>query len=157
MSELIDEYRAKENIDVNNLSEELAQQPVTFDAVADQYALAVANRDEAENEVKRVYAALSKEIRMQYEKLSDAKVDSEILVRVEYVDALKNAVSAKYEANRWFGVKESFHQRASMLTKLVDLQLKGTFSNIPLRAQNNADYVEAKNAAMEARRNRNQE
>lgn len=148
MAELIDEYRAKEHIDVNNLGDELAHQAEIFDSVADQYAKAIANRDEAEAELKRVYAALAKDVRAGFDKISDAKTDTEILVRVEYVDAQQKAIDAKYQANRWFAVKESFNQRASMLSKLVDL-LKISYLNPS--SINDVSALEAKAAGIKAR------
>lgn len=156
MSDLIEEYRAKEHIDVNNLSEELAHQAEIFDAVADQYAKAIATRDDTDAEVKRIYAALAKEIRNSFDKLSDAKLDTEVLVRVEYVDTLKKAIDAKYQANRWFAVKEAFNQRASMLSKLVDL-LKISYlgvTQIPQSTHETATFLEAKIAAQKARQER---
>ncbi len=157
MTNLLEEYREKEHIDTNDLGEELINQVVLFDAVADKCARAIAAKDTAEAEVKRIYAALSKEIRSMFDKITEAKLDSEILVRVEYVEALKQAIDVKYQANRWITVKESFYQRASMLTKLVDY-LRTTYQGMPSPSTHETvTFLEAKTAGLRARQERNEQ
>lgn len=159
MSTLLEEYRSRLPIDTSKLEEELIDQPVIFDSVADQYAIAISERDAAEAEMKRVYAAVYIDVKRSFEKISDARTDVETLVRVEYIDAQKKFYEAKLAANQWAGLKESFSDRASMLKSLVELLKTGFFAanSIPNRTVNDNNYMDAKTAGMRKRLEKLQE
>lgn len=120
-------------IDKNLLDDELIKQPILYQEVAEQYAMAVSRRDAAHENVKRVDADLYKRIREAYAaegvKATEAMVQNEITNHPEHIEAYDAYLECKQQADLWSSVKESFGQRSYAIRDLVELYLAGYFAD----------------------------
>ena len=96
----------------NNLDMELIEQPMVFFEVADAHAMAVAERDTAEEALARVDAEQDAIIRAYPEKTTEAAIKNKILLSEEHIEAVGVYLEKKKMAARLEGLRKAFEQRS---------------------------------------------
>lgn len=133
----LDDAKEKLIIEKNLLDDELINQPILYQEVAEQYALAISRRDAANENVKRVDADLYKRIReaaaVEGTKVTEAMIQSEILTHPEHIEAYDAYLECKKQADLWATLKDSYSQRSYAIRDLVELYTAGYFADAGLR------------------------
>jgi len=133
----IDEAKEKLFIEKNLLDDELINQPILYQEVAEEYAKAISRRDAANENVKRVDAELYKRIReiaaAEGTKVTEAMIQSEILTHPEHIEAYDAYLECKKQADLWATLKDSFSQRSYAIRDLVELYTAGYYADAGLR------------------------
>lgn len=124
----LEEARELLLIDKNELDTVCIQHPPIFFDISDQAALATATRDQAKEEMERVWAKEAQKVRAGAEKVTEKIVEERVTNSVEYTEAKDAFLEAKYEADRWSAVKDAFMQRAGMIRSLCDLFVTGHYN-----------------------------
>lgn len=164
--ELLEKFKSSLLIDKLDLDNELITHASKLYEVANAHSLAVSRRDSAYDDIKVVSAELDGIIREEFEtegtKYTEAKVQSAILLRPEYQDALARHRKLKFQTDALQALRESFHQRGYMLRDLVQLHLSGYFAEQSVNAPDPKSGEEAKIAAKrrilaESRKNKRSE
>lgn len=121
-------------IDRNALDEELIQHSQLFHTVSESAVLAAAERDQAKEELDSVYASEDKEVRLNWEEVSDGLKMTETTVAnaakssTAYKEALETYQEKRLHAAQWLALKDAFHQRGYMLRELCGLYMSEYFT-----------------------------
>jgi small-conductance mechanosensitive channel len=132
-------------VDKHNLDLELCQQSVKFDQAGQEYAKALAKKDNAkfalnslDNQIKTLYASTSIRIRNQLKAtgeksteemircmiITDPEIikleEQRLLAELEYIDTT-------YWANRWESVKDAYNGRGPNLREVGALLMAGYY------------------------------
>ena len=122
----IERARKLLRIDRDDLSTELQRQATRFQTVAEQWALAVSEREMAKEYTKQVYAQVSGEIRTELGGESKRVTNAMVEERVENIDEYKGAREAYKQASRdaavWETLKDAFRERGFNLRSLASLE-----------------------------------
>lgn len=126
MSELtLREAKALLLIDKYNLDDECINQSSVFSHVADQCAEAGSMSDCAKQLLAQTDADVAEKIRIKASeeniKLSEAKLQEQILLDERHQKAFSEYAEAKLNADKWYSMKEAFVQRSFMLKDLCGL------------------------------------
>jgi hypothetical protein len=147
-----DELKTKLKIDVDYLDRALIEQPSLFYTVADQFAMAVAERDAAKLELDEKMAELDQDIRAEAvslgEKVTEASIQRRLATLPTIKDAERNLLEGKAKADEWQALKEAYQQRSFMLRELVALQL-AQLNNLSLERGAHGAHRDLSNAAAE--------
>ena len=121
----IEELREKLKIDKNQLDQEMIYQPEYYYKVAYDYANAVSERDAAQETLKQVDAELYLTYRQEADdegrKVTENILDSQIKNSAVHEEAYDVWLEAKKTADELQALKDSYEQRARMLSRLTDL------------------------------------
>ena len=116
------ELSGEVKIDRNDLDTMLVEQANLLREAGDQHALAVSRRDYADARMKEVKAELDFQLRRGKDKLSETQIVNRILTMEPFQESQENYLRFKRKADRWFALKESFHDRSYMLKELSQKQ-----------------------------------
>ena len=147
--------RDQKKIDKRNLDEELAWQPVIFGEIADEYAMAVSERDQLKDAADVVRARAELKIRQSMEEAGEKVTEALVKTRVDgdarYRAARDAYLQAKSVAELLLSKKEAFAQRAFVLKDLCGLYVAGYFTTTAVKGKNAQDVGDQ---AYEERRKR---
>ena len=119
-------------IDQDDLHEALLQQPQLYWQVAEQVALAVSRRDEAEKELELVEAradlAIRRAAQERKQDTTEKLIKSRVLLHPSMEKATRELQDLELDASEWKALERSYSQRMDALKKLVDLTLKNYWS-----------------------------
>lgn len=130
---------AKESLQINRnrLDSMCSEHPQSFFNVSEALAKAIDLRDTLKDELGKVSARLSKDIRQEFvlngEKITEVRLEQEVLLRREYTSSFEDYMEAKLNADYWQGMRDSFMQRGRMLQEVCQLHLAGYFSEIAVK------------------------
>jgi|SRR5215469_1005194 len=124
-------------IDKDALDEEFVRQPNLYWEVAHEYSRAMGMKDQLRHEIDLTKAELDKTIRDRYERdggrLTEAKLESEILNTQRMADILNEYDQWKYMTEVWNSLKEATSQRAYALRDLAQLHISGYYATSPIK------------------------
>jgi hypothetical protein len=119
-------FEAGLRLDENDLNIEIVQQPGMFQKVADRYALAKSQRDQAKDDLKTVEAQTSLDIRREKadkgEKTTEAELGQLVQVSPERRAAFRRYINAEQLAAQLEGLVESWRSRGWMIKELCNLK-----------------------------------
>lgn len=114
-----------------------AMQPDVFFAVSEEYAKASSVRDLAKERIAQIDAELSFEFRKESERLgekvTEAKLQQLVTTHVSHQTVFQEWLDAKFQADVWGALKESFGQRVFMIKELCNLALANYYSNVEVK------------------------
>lgn len=115
-------------IDQNALDQELIRQVDLFRSAAEDYALAVSDRDKAKAKLEQVKAAAYFDVVDDADKKpSEANIAAAVLLSKKVVSAADDFLLAKEWSDKCEAVKESVGQRGYVLKDLCALYVAGYF------------------------------
>jgi hypothetical protein len=121
-------------IDRDSLDEDLIQQPMLFYRVSQQLALANARRDKLKREMELLEAetrmSVREDLARHEEKVTEKQVTEMVNADGDLVALEKRYGTARFQAEQWGAMKESFSQRGYALKELVSLYLGNYFGEI---------------------------
>lgn len=140
----IEEFRGYLAIDKGQLDEEVVRQPSLYLEVSESQVMAVAERDTLKERLGVVDAELDISIRRQLEKdetkATETMVKNLVLTHKKHAQAFDAYMTAKTAADMLGVLRESFHQRKSMLQELVQLHVTNYFETSSIGAKSDAVY-----------------
>jgi hypothetical protein len=141
-----DELEAGLSIDKMALDSGLAQQPQLFFEVADQYALAVSERDAAAQNLKEVEAKVDQTVRDYFarieEKITEKGVEGRVRLSEDYVKAQRELADAALKAGRLGALVEAYKQRSHALRDLSSLYVTSYYDGTDRRGVREAMNTE---------------
>lgn len=141
-----EEYKAMLRLDKHRLDDELVEQPVIFNDITDQVALAVSRRDQIKFDIDQAEAGLSSQFRSAAEgdKITDKSIREKVDGSVKMVALRKELLAAQALLGRWQAMKEAFEQRRDMIKVAAQLHASGYFTRSSVSgARNNLDTSQA--------------
>jgi len=127
MTDAVTELKNSLQIDRDDLDTCLVQQPGLFYHVAEQYSLAVSQRDEAKLALEEKTAELDKQVReaavQADEKLTEAGIQNRLRTMPKIKELQRDHLELRTQADSLLALKEAYMQRSYMLKELVALQL----------------------------------
>lgn len=130
------DLRDKLRIDRDNLDFEIVAQPEYYYHAGNACAEAVSRRDQAYELIKQTDASLYIRIRTMVEdkgmKVTETLLTNMVIIEDDHVEANRNWVEAKGEADSLAVLRDSFQQRGYMLRDLVQLIVTGYYSEKPM-------------------------
>lgn len=131
--EKYEELKEKLEIDKFDLDNELVQQPEYYHEVSENYALSMSLRDEAKDDMEKIWAEKDKEIRedaaAEGNKITENQISNQIKMDDDYITAQKYYIKAREATNKWSALKDSFHQRAHAMREVVTLWVSDYFQH----------------------------
>lgn len=122
--------RSKVQINRNALDTTVEEQPELFRQAAEEHVYAVSRRDAAKDNLLRVDAREALHLRddkYKDQKVTESRVNDEVLQSPAHLTAYSEYSSAKQEADEWSVLREAFEMRGKMLRELVGLYATGYF------------------------------
>jgi len=120
-----DDFLPSLAIDRGDLDGCLTEQPETYYHVSQEFASAVAERDQTKLELEELQASLGQELRAialrEEEKLTETGLQQKLTAHPKIQDLQRVLLQKRKDADRWQALKESFSQRSFMLRELVAL------------------------------------
>lgn len=114
------------NVSTEGLNYALMTQPQLIGNVAVGCALAIQERDMAKHQIDLVEAALDRDLREQLtqdnEKFTETRLAALIKLEPEYQQAYKRYFDAKYRADCWEGLRESYKTRGYSIRDVINLR-----------------------------------
>lgn len=132
-------YRRDLAVDKYRLDEELIQQPQKFMDYVELYADAAGEKDDALDHLDITKAQIEDLVRTSPEEFGldenpkEAAIKSAIVKHPKVRRANKELRKCKKTLKILEGAKQSFEQRKTMLSKLVDLKIGGFYSEVKVR------------------------
>lgn len=147
----------KKRLEINKaaLDEEICQQPMMFQDVAEAYEDAVATRDALKESLATIDAELFRDYKIDDPKATEAMVKSLVQTDKEHKKAFLAWLEAKTIASRWGALKDAFESRGNMLKHLASLYVTGYYevtSYQGTHATDTALYKERRRVMGEARK-----
>ncbi len=110
-------------IRMDDIDNNLIEQPGYFGEAAEAYAEAMAQRDEAKLELKEVTAELDMQLRKKYaeeeQKVTEALLEKHLTTLPRIQKLAREVIELSAEVERWLAIKESYSQRSFMLREVV--------------------------------------
>ena len=126
-------FESRLEIDQEDLSGAIVQQPQIFFEVGQELAFARSKMDMFKLALEREEAELYQRIRRAYEesgeKFTEHKIESSIKLSDTYIQAHTNWLTAKQQVAVLDALRESFVQRSLMLRELARLSLSEGFAD----------------------------
>lgn len=126
-------FESRLRIDKYDLDTEVAEQPRTFEEVADRLAMAKSMRDEAKDNLKTVEAELSLAFReagdKKGKKPSEKQLADMVQVSSRRRDVFRLFVEAERMTNKLEGLRDSYRDRGFMLREMCGLSLAAYFGS----------------------------
>lgn len=134
-------YKEDLKIDQNNLEKEWLEQPSLYMYYAEAYADAILERDEAKNELERIYCKLDNSLIKDWEKYFDKSPSEQmrknkIFLNQEYKKALAEFDKCTHNVNLLQAAKYAFDHRRKALEHLVTLLVSGFHSEPTMKKSN---------------------
>ena len=128
------ELREALEIDRDSLDEACLRQPVIFNEVSELHAMACSERDAAKESLATTDAKVAHVIRTSWnvagEKYSEARVGDAVQMKTEHQEAYNHWSNLARRALYLGALKDSFDQRARMLSVLANLFVSGYFDRV---------------------------
>jgi tetrahydromethanopterin S-methyltransferase subunit G len=126
INDIVADVESRMPVDRSDLETECERQASFHEEVGDMYALSRAEVRSAEKRLKEVKAELSGKVRANpsvygFEKITEAAVESAILLQPEYKTALELMNRWEAISDRLQNLVASVYQRKSMISDLVSL------------------------------------
>ena len=150
-----DELKSRLEINKSKLDEEISQQPMLFQEIAEIYENAVAERDALKEYLATIDAELFRDYKLDDPKATEAMVKSLVQTDKEHKKAFLVWLEAKTKASKLGVLKEAFESRGNMLKHLASLYVTGYYETTSYQgthATDTAVYKERRKAMAEARR-----
>lgn len=144
------DYEKDLEIDPENLDVEWVEQPSLYMMYAKAFSDACKTRDFAKERRDIYKAKFADSLRKTQDKISEARIESEVSKDKEYLDLQKKRLNAEYEVSLLQGALYALDHKKRALEKLVDLSNREYFSS-PKLGRNLGDEV----AKRKMERNRN--
>ena len=154
-------------IDPDNLDASVLEQPVHYYEIAEHLVQAMSDRDQAEEDLKRIEAELNITKRQELEddgiKVTEGRVNSEVLSDPKRIEAREKLLEQKRRVNQLTELKESMKQRAHMIRELVQLWVTNYYNDGDVQSpavteqQKEMFAEEARKRSSESRKNRRKE
>jgi hypothetical protein len=148
----IEELKKQLAISRHNLDEEVANQPMLFYEIAEQYEIAAAEADAAKEELATTDARLDtvgrEVLAEKYDKVTEAMVRNYVQTEHNHDSAFRAYLNAKERAGKLAALRDAFKQRGYMLRDLASLQSASFFETTSLQ---NGQYQERRRIIAEAR------
>jgi len=143
------------------LDKNIVEHAELFRRVGEECVAAVDARDAAKARLAEVDAVVGLDLRASMaengQKVTEGNLASMILTSVEHVEAADAWLQAKYAADMWGTLRESYLQRSYMIRSLVDLYTAGYFSEIDTRSAADVVAERGRQARKEQREARKEE
>lgn len=150
----IEALKQKLKIDKSRLDDEVAQQPMLFYEIAEQFEQASAEADFAKEQLATADAGLDGKIRIDLsrseDRITEAMVRNGVQLDKKHEAAFKSYIEAKTRAGELAALKDAFRQRGFMLRDLVGLHSASYFEQSSMNADK-AQYRERRRIIAEAR------
>lgn len=154
-------FERRLEINRNNLDRAIMENPQLFAQVGERKALAISAKDAAADRLKITMAEIALRVREGDDgsrKLTEATVTALVQADREYIEAVSRANTARFWADKWAVLQESFKQRGYMLSEMASLWVAGYWSNTSARSSQAAveqrQYEELRGNLKEARARR---
>lgn len=136
----------KGRLEINKaaLDEEISQQPMLFLEIAEQYELAVAERDALKEELARIDAELFRDSKLDDPKATEAMVKSLVQTDQSHKRAFLSWLDAKTRAAKLGALKDAFESRGHMLKQLASLFVTGYYETTSYQGTNATDTARYK-------------
>lgn len=122
------DYKKLVEIDREDLEKSLEDQPRLFSEVSEYASKWAAIRDLRKRNAEEVQARVDKEIRDEAiegnVKLTETAIFNQVKEDDDYKEAQRTFLEAKYFADLWAGLKESYQQRSYALKDLVAIAVR---------------------------------
>lgn len=125
------EFREYLKIDKDGLDEALAQQADLFFRVAEEYAFAISEREEAKEALNTVDAETGLKLRIgkkEDEKMTEGSIKDWVQKDPQHKLAFDNYARKRRRAEQLAALKEAFQERGRMLRDLGNLYATGYFT-----------------------------
>jgi hypothetical protein len=127
--DIFDEYKGQLRIDLRSLDDELVTFSDTYLKVATHTSESQGAAETAKVNLDRAYAETYLRIRLDAEalgtKVTEAMLNSQILVDAQYVEVQKAQQQAKETAVNWVNLRDAMQIKAKMLRELCQLVISG--------------------------------
>lgn len=149
----LNDLKGQLQIDTDDLDGSLVEQPDLYYHVAEQFALAVANRDTSKLELEEAQAELDEQYRKKAleddVKITEAALSKKLIATPRIQELERALLATRAEADKWQALKEAFQQRSFMLRELVSIRISN-LNNLSLERgvnRSHADLADANHSA----------
>jgi hypothetical protein len=138
----MDDLRKHLEIDKNALDQELENQSVLYDKIADLVTEANKSRDVLKERLATVDAELFLEVRSQDSKTkhTEAFIKATVQTDPRHHQAFDNYLKAKFDAEELSNLKDAFGDRSYNIRGLVDLWVRGYYQTTSLTGTEGSQY-----------------
>jgi len=133
----MEDYRKDLEINKHALDDECLRQPMLFAKYSELYTEAIHQRDVAKRKIEEVYSRLDSKYRSQFiekgAKFTEKVIETLVNSDEGYRQVYKEYLETKKTSETFGNLKESFHQKKSMLELMCKLYLSNYYADIEVK------------------------